>query len=396
MNGMLKNKAASFVLVLTVISVGYIFASDVTVQNGNLTAGGLISGSDLLLNNGQDDYLYFNHNNYYMGIGAGYGLLVEDSEYPILSVNPEYDYINMGSSSEPVNAYLYGTLFADYIGDYSYQPYAFLSDTEINGDLGVYGGLFTDWGMEFYLDTYRGAAYLGVGDGILDLCDVLYVMGLEFDPYDPFVVVDGDLNVTGTVYAYDFVEESYASSIYEQKSRDEIIEQVQKEVPPDKQNGAAIFFNKETKNIENYIASEGKFYDMQGNVVYELAEVVKPTTKYETVYHFNKSTGEIKSTQRAVSEEYQIKKEYSLDSKTGKFINKNTGQIASREEALEIYASAEGKIYDLSHNFLRDADKKKTPEITPAGNFNSSKNQIKTAQNNTENQEITVKPASSN
>jgi hypothetical protein len=41
-------------------------------------------------------------------------------------------------------------------------------------------------------------------------------------------------------------------------------------------------------------------------------------------------------------------------------------------------------------------DKKKTPEIAAAGNFNSSKNQIKTAQNNVENQETTVKPASSN
>ena len=124
-----------------------------------------------------------------------------------------------------------------------------------------------------------------------------------------------------------------------------------------------MFFNKETKKIENYVASEGKFYDLQGNVLHELAEVVKPTTEYETVYSFDKTTGQVISTQRAISEKYQIKKGYSLDSKTGHFINKESGKVVAREEALEICVASEGKIYDLDHNFVRYADKNHPTEV---------------------------------
>jgi hypothetical protein len=57
------------------------------------------------------------------------------------------------------------------------------------------------------------------------------------------------------------------------------------------------------------------------------------------------------------------------------------------------------KGFNFEGRLWGDADKKKTPEIATAGNFNSlngTKSRIKTARNNNENQEITVKPASSN
>ena len=377
MNGILRNKVAVFVLALTVISVGYIFASDVTVQEGtmtvdsDLTVGGLISGDDLIL--GDDPYLYFDYDDYYdiyfMGIGEYYGLLVgdkDDSDLAVLEVVPDYDYgswVNIGTSEEPADVYLQGTLFTEYIGDLDENPMLWLYR--------LYGDGFIEIGDEY--DTVS----LGIwGDlavnGLTTLCED--------------TVMFGDLSVYGTFY-------NSASCMYEQKSRDDIITYVKTEVPPDKQSGAAMFFNKDTKKIENYVASEGKFYDTEGNVIYQLDEIVEPTTKYETVYHFDKATGQIISTQKAVADEYRIKTGYSLDSKTGKFVNKENGKAVSREEALEIYAASEGKIYDSDHNFLRNSEKPSRPEVAASDNITDS---INTSQNTSGNHETKISPVSLN
>ena len=140
-------------------------------------------------------------------------------------------------------------------------------------------------------------------------------------------------------------------------------------------------------------AAEGKFYDTEGKVIYQLDEIVEPTTKYETVYHFDKATGQIISTQKAVADEYRIKTGYSLDSKTGKFVNKENGKAVSREEALEIYAASEGKIYDSDHNFLRNSEKPSRPEVAASDNITDS---INTSQNTSGNHETKISPVSLN
>lgn len=338
---MLKNKIALCVLVLIIISVSYIFASDVIVQNGCMTVDGDMQVGD-----------YYN----------------------------------------PATMDVYGTINADSIGDES-APYAYLSDTEIDGDLYTYGGILINDVLELSWNNYLYQAYFGAP--FFNFDDIFYINGPEIGPYvgaDCDFIVSEDLYVYGDIYGD--LYPLYA--MYDQKTRGGIIEQVKKEVPPDKQNGATLFFNKDTKKIENYIASEGKFYDLQGNVIHELPKVVKPATKYETVYQFDSKTGQVRSISRPVTEKYQIKEGYSLDSKTGNFVNKKTDTVVSREEALEIYAASEGKIYDLEHNFLRDANKKNTREIASVGDFTGKADQVKKTQNNTDDQGINVKPASLN
>ncbi|MBN1975539.1 MAG: hypothetical protein JW787_18015 [Sedimentisphaerales bacterium] len=339
MNRMLKIKIGLCVLFLMVISVGFIFASDVTVQQGTMTVdgdlevggsitGGDISGTDLTITDGYYDYLYFNHNNYYMATDEDYGFLC--------------------------------------------------------GGLGV--GNSQDGYLSVWVDGY--SSYLYNSSAII-FSDTLGVFPNEY-----LVYIDQDLVLTGKIDSVGGYDPPYV--LYDQKTRSEIIDQVKKEVSPDKQGGATMFFNKETKKIETYVASEGKFYDLDGKVVQELAEVVQPTTRYETAYHFDSTTGQVREILRPVAEKYQIRKEYSLDKKTGKFVKKATGDIVSREEALEIYVASEGKIYDLQHNFVRNAEMEKPSAVAAAGNSTDSSVQINTAQNSDEKQEIKIKPASLN
>ena len=368
MNRILRNKVIVCVLVLTVISVGYIFADDVIVQMGDVTADGCLTGSDLYITDGENDYLYFDQD--WLNLDNETSLYIDGN----LEVNSD-----LGVD---------GTLFTEYIGDLGENPMMWLYRDPYNNDG------YIEIGNENDLITLANWGRLEVG-GYTELWDDVCIWG-DLDAglatFWDDTLIDGDLTVNGLIYG-EFASSPSASCMYEQKSRDDIITYVKTEVPPDKQSGAAMFFNKDTKKVESYVASEGKFYDTEGNVIHQLDEVVEPTTKYETVYHFDKATGQIKSTQKAVEDEYRIKTGYSLDSKTGKFVNKENGNAVSREEALEIYAASEGKIYDLDHNFLRNADKKETAEIAAAGNFNDLTSRIKTAQNNTENQGAALKPA---
>lgn len=57
----------------------------------------------------------------------------------------------------------------------------------------------------------------------------------------------GDLNVSGKVTSSGGYDPPYV--LYDQQSRTEVVERIQDEVPPDKQSGAALFFNKETLTL---------------------------------------------------------------------------------------------------------------------------------------------------
>jgi len=218
---------------------------------------------------------------------------------------------------------------AAYVGYYSY-PYGYFDDVEADF---VYG---------YYLD----APYVRATDQLACYGS----MGISgFGLIGSYFVVGGKLTSCG---GYD---PPYV--LYDRQARQDIIARVKSEVAPEKQAGAALFFNKETKRLEMYVPSEGKFYDLQGNVVYAMPSIEVPTTQYEPSYYLDDTTGEVRSWPKPAGDRYVIKAGFKLDGKTGQFISEATGQMVSKEEALEIYVATEGNFYSLKGNLLRSEPK---------------------------------------
>ena len=251
MNSTLKNKAAACVLVLIVVALGIVFASDVTVQQGNLTVDGDGSFDDV-----------------------------------------EIDVLDVG-------AVLSNTMYVEN---------QFLSDGDVTAE----------------------------------------TMGAE-------TVVGSTMGIFGKVVSSGGYDPPYV--LYDQQTREQIIEIIKKEVPPEKLSGAALFFNSDTKRLETYVANEGRFYDLQGNVVHSMPKIEAPTTAYEDAYYLEAHTGTLQMWQKPVYNPYKIKHGFALDKKTGQFLNTVTGEVVSREEALEIYVENEGNFYDMDGKFIRSEAK---------------------------------------
>lgn len=75
------------------------------------------------------------------------------------------------------------------------------------------------------------------------------------------VWVNGDLQVSGKITGGS-IDPAYV--IYDSETRERIKTRVMKEVPKDKQTGAALFFNSQSKRLETYVASEDAFYSLSG------------------------------------------------------------------------------------------------------------------------------------
>jgi len=169
--------------------------------------------------------------------------------------------------------------------------------------------------------------------------------------------------------------------LYDQQSRDEVIDRVKKEVPPEKQGGAALFFNRDTKRLETYVASEGKFYDLKGSLIYTLQKVVAPVTQYETAYYLEPSTGLVKTRQKEVSYKYRVREGFELKGKTGRFIDKRTGGEATREAALEWCVENERVYHDMAGNVLRTEPKEEDAQYVVEYRFNSHTGDVKVRRN---------------
>ena len=101
------------------------------------------------------------------------------------------------------------------------------------------------------------------------------------------------------------------------------------------------------------MASEGKFYDLQGILLQTLPAVVKPDGQYETTYYLEKNTGQIESRQRRVKSKFVIKEGIELDRKTGRYVSGVTGQEVTRGQALEWYSAKDKIYYDTQGKYLR-------------------------------------------
>lgn len=126
-----------------------------------------------------------------------------------------------------------------------------------------------------------------------------------------------------------------AGVLYDLQTRQQIIDTIKLTIPPEKQGGALVFFNKDTKSLETYIPGEGKFYDLQGNLVFTMPSI-DVAKDYKTLYYLDIMTGEVKARQEVAVDRYIIKQGYILDEETGHFINLATGEIVPLETAVEL------------------------------------------------------------
>ncbi|KPJ91015.1 MAG: hypothetical protein AMJ53_12515 [Gammaproteobacteria bacterium SG8_11] len=119
------------------------------------------------------------------------------------------------------------------------------------------------------------------------------------------------------------------------QERNGVIERYEKYVTPDKKSGV-VYISSETKLIEVYYPYEGVIRNIQGQTIYSLPSI-RINNDYETYYVFDTLTGQVVEKQRAVYDKYRIKDGIEFDSSTGQFIDNTTKEIIPKEEAIELY-----------------------------------------------------------
>jgi hypothetical protein len=163
--------------------------------------------------------------------------------------------------------------------------------------------------------------------------------------------VTGDFAVVGKTTCWGGLDPNYL--LLDKETREGLVQRVQREVAPGKQAGAVLFFNRDTHRLETYVAPEGKFYDLNGNVAHALGAIAAPATEYKAAYYLDPGTGQVKSYPKAVSKKYRVKSGCRLDEATGQFVDTRTGQGVAREQAVETYNPSDGTYYDLQGQVLR-------------------------------------------
>jgi hypothetical protein len=148
---------------------------------------------------------------------------------------------------------------------------------------------------------------------------------------------DADLEVTDDCHITDKLTVDGATDpplvLYDLATRESTYALVERSIPPEKLGGAAMFFNTATKRMEIFVASEGKYYDLQGNVLATVDPITNnlPT---KTKARLNQDTGEVKVYQvpdyRA---KFEIKNGYKLKA-DGTFVD-DKGLTVTKAAAVE-------------------------------------------------------------
>lgn len=222
-----------------------------------------------------------------------------------------------------------------------YDPVDVMRDMEVGADLDVSGDLEVWSWIGPWSRPYGFFDYLTVDNQINTGHIAVYGNA----------GVIGDLTVFGKTDCLGGLDPAYL--LLDVQQRQTVIEQVQREVAPQKQGGAALFFNKDAHQLEVYLPSEGKFYDLNGAVVHTLPAIAAPTTQRKAAYYLDGSTGQVKSWAKPIRNRYQVKSGYHVDEGTGQFINERSGQAVTREEAIEFYNASEHTYYDLDGRPVR-------------------------------------------
>jgi hypothetical protein len=244
-------------------------------------------------------------------------------------------------------------------------------------------------GNHLYVTGDGSLADVSAGDMSVDDLEVDGYLGLYSAPWGFFtnliattiiqseddIGASGDLAVGGKVYSFGGYDPPYV--LYDRQTRDEIVEKVKKEVAPEKQDGAVLFFNKDTHQLETYVPAEGKFYNLNGTVVQALQAVVAPARQYRPSYYLDRDSGQVKSFPKAVSNKYKLKSGYRLNEATGQFIDTHSGQVVAREQAVEFYNAAEQTFYDLRGRAVRSERDQKPVEYATQYYFDKQTGEVK-------------------
>jgi hypothetical protein len=212
-----------------------------------------------------------------------------------------------------------------FAGDVTVQD----GDLDVDGELNVGGdlkvdGVITGPSAEDYPNAYVNYLYV----------DYYLYVNYTASVYSTF---QASYIYSGTINCYklnaDVVDP--AGVLYDIQTRQQIIDTIKLTIPPEKQGGALVFFNKDTKRLETYVPNEGKFYDLQGNLTFTMPSV-DVAKDYKTVYYLDIMTGEVKARQEVVVDRYIVKQGYILDEETGHFIHMPTGEVVPIETAVEL------------------------------------------------------------
>lgn len=106
--------------------------------------------------------------------------------------------------------------------------------------------------------------------------------------------------------------------LYDAKTREEFLARYHVEVPQHKRDGAAMYFNKDTHQLEVYVASEGRIYDLFGKILEEF-EPVPCEWSMDPHWSFSSFTGELVNIGKARRPRWEVKSGYMLDRQTGLF-----------------------------------------------------------------------------
>ena len=151
------------------------------------------------------------------------------------------------------------------------------------------------------------------GMGIFDTADANFTFAVNGTAH-----VTGNMEVDGKLTtANGSVDPPFL--LLDAQTRTAIAQRAAREVAPNKQTGAALFWNSETKRLEVYAASEGAFYDLTGNL---LTNITPPTVAGAVVvqtFLVDPETGNVVTNQSVSAPGWHLKPGYQFNRQTGVF-----------------------------------------------------------------------------
>jgi hypothetical protein len=148
----------------------------------------------------------------------------------------------------------------------------------------------------------------------------------------------GDATIWGKLTAYGGMDPPLL--LLDAETRARVAQRVSREIAPSKQSGAALFWNSSTKRLEVYVAADGAFYDLAGNL---LANITPPSVAgaaVTTTYRVDGVTGQVVADDSLHAPRWRVKAGYQFDNKTGTFTQQASSNAppvaATSSEALEL------------------------------------------------------------
>jgi hypothetical protein len=158
-------------------------------------------------------------------------------------------------------------------GALTFALYSLATQVTSHAGLELYAGDVHGYNTVLYggvnEDGAGGNVVISAGDGstVNGNIQLLSTVGINTSsPSASYALdVNGDIYCNGKITAVGGVDPPYV--LFDLNTRQSVKTRVLAEVPIDKQSGAAQFWNLDTKKMEVYIASEDKFYDLNGNLL---------------------------------------------------------------------------------------------------------------------------------